>query len=236
MLFDPVNRVTLQPPLGVWRVEIPTLQPEKTDAYSAGIVWTPKFLPGFTMTADWYQLFTTDLILSRGDFAQVLLLSSGVVDPDGCGDGSGCRRMPGWILLTASALSAMHQAICSVSIRRPATPANVLCKAWMSLRSTNCRLNDCGKFTLSGGWNHFFTWKAQADPATGFTNFLGNYNNGTLPLAPGAIPWNKGFLRGEWQWRNFDFVATGNYIGDFQDDPASSWQRRSWSPEPIGES
>ena len=37
--------------------------PEKTDAYSAGIVWTPKFLPGFTMTVDWYQLFTTDLIL-----------------------------------------------------------------------------------------------------------------------------------------------------------------------------
>ena len=55
-----------------------------------------------------------------------------------------------------------------------------------------------------------------------FNSFLGNYNNGTLPLAPGAIPWNKGFLRGEWEWRHFDFVATGNYIGDFRDDPAST--------------
>ena len=76
-----------------------------------------------------------------------------------------------------------------------------------------------GKFTFSGGWNHFFTWKSQ--PGVGaFNSFLGNYNNGTLPLAPGAIPWNKGFLRGEWEWRHFDFVATGNYIGDFRDDPA----------------
>src|SRR5205814_5289250 len=76
-----------------------------------------------------------------------------------------------------------------------------------------------GKFTFSGGWNHFFSWKAQ--PGIGpFNSFLGNYNNGTLPLAPGAIPWNKGFLRGEWEWRHFDFIATGNYIGDFRDDPS----------------
>jgi outer membrane receptor protein involved in Fe transport len=27
-------------------------------------------------------------------------------------------------------------------------------------------------------------------------------------------------LRGEWEWRGFDFVATGNYIGDFHDDPS----------------
>ena len=77
-----------------------------------------------------------------------------------------------------------------------------------------------GKFTFSGGYNHFFSWKAQPGTGQPFNSFLGNYNNGTLPLAPGAIPWNKGFLRGEWEWRHFDFVATGNYVGDFRDDPA----------------
>ena len=76
-----------------------------------------------------------------------------------------------------------------------------------------------GKFTIYGGWNHFFAWKAQPGVGT-FNNFLGNYNNGSLPLAPGAIPWNKGFLRGEWEWRHFDFLATGNYVGDFRDDPS----------------
>jgi outer membrane receptor protein involved in Fe transport len=77
-----------------------------------------------------------------------------------------------------------------------------------------------GKFTFSGGYNHFFTWKAQPGQGQPFNSFLGNYNNSTLPLAPGAIPWNKGFLRGEWEWKHFDFVATGNYIGDFRDDPS----------------
>ena len=56
-----------------------------------------------------------------------------------------------------------------------------------------------------------------------FNDFLGNYNNGTLPLAPGAIPYNKGFVRTEWLWTlgpgELDFVAQVNYIGGFLDDP-----------------
>ena len=34
------------------KVATPNLVPETTDAYSAGVVWTPKFFPGFTMTLD----------------------------------------------------------------------------------------------------------------------------------------------------------------------------------------
>jgi hypothetical protein len=80
-----------------------------------------------------------------------------------------------------------------------------------------------GKFTFTLGYNHFFTWKISPLPGLPFNDFLGNYNNGTLPLAPGAIPFNKGFLRFEWEYKigpgNVDFVAQGNYIGDFEDDP-----------------
>src|ERR1051326_3005372 len=77
-----------------------------------------------------------------------------------------------------------------------------------------------GRFTFTGGWNHFFTWKGQAGPGNPTKSFVGNYDNQTLPFVPGAIPWNKGFLRGEWEWKHFDFVATANYIGDFRDDPS----------------
>ncbi len=81
-----------------------------------------------------------------------------------------------------------------------------------------------GTFTWSLGWNHFFTWKAEAIEGLGSTNFLGNFNT-ALPLTPGAIPFNKAFLRLEWQgaagWmKGLDFVMTGNYIGDMEDDPS----------------
>ena len=77
-----------------------------------------------------------------------------------------------------------------------------------------------GTFTLSGGWNHFFSWKAEPVAGAGSHNFLGDYNNGSLPLAPGGVPFNKAFLRGEWNWNHLDFVLTGNYIGDMEDDPS----------------
>jgi iron complex outermembrane recepter protein len=215
VLFDPhPSHTLLQPPEGIFRSGNLDLQAEKTNAYTAGIVWTPKFLPGFTMTADWYQFFTTDLILDGNLFAQVLLTNNVIapfIDPSGgdCGrvNDIGIIRDPDGNLLCINSHvgNAGKRHVQGIDVT-----ANY-----------EIPTERFGKFTFSGGWNHFFTWKTQ--PGAGvFNSFLGNYKNGTLPLAPGAIPWNKGFLRGEWEWRHFDFVATGNYIGDFIDDPAFS--------------
>lgn len=217
-LFDPYIGVTLQPPLGVWQGGNLQLQPEKTDSYGAGIVWTPKFFPGFTMTADWYQVFTTDLILSPANFAQVLLTAN-QPDPDGCGNGfvgdPDCMGGP------ADGVTRDPDTGNLLSIDADFGNAGKRHVQGVDVTATyELPTERFGKFTFSGGWNHFFTWKAQPGDGQPFNSFLGNYNNGTLPLAPGAIPWNKGFLRTEWEWRHFDFVMTGNYIGDFRDDPA----------------
>jgi len=177
------------------------------------------------MTIDWYQLFTKDLILSGANFAALALTASGnsllqggpaiFVDPDGCGGGSplgpgggpalGVTRFDtgGVDCIDAANSNAGKRLVQGIDVT---AVYELPTERW-------------GKFTFSGGWNHFFTWKAQADPTQGYHNFLGDYNNGTFPLAPGAIPFNKGFLRGEWEWRHWDFIVTGNYIGDFEDDP-----------------
>ena len=78
-----------------------------------------------------------------------------------------------------------------------------------------------GTFTLSSGYNYFFTWKAEPFTGAGTTNFPGDYNNGSVPLAPGAIPYHKGYLRGEWEWKGFDFTSTVNYISSFNDDSSA---------------
>ena len=68
-IFPPVTGIIKHPVF--WGGGNPTLRPEKTDAYSAGIVWTPKFIPGFSLTMDWYQLFTRDVILNGNYFAEL---------------------------------------------------------------------------------------------------------------------------------------------------------------------
>jgi iron complex outermembrane receptor protein len=200
-LFDPVTRQVLQPPGGVFIGGNTALKPEKTETWAAGLVYSPKFVPGFSLTADWYQVFTRNLIISGQDYAQLLLEAdpfnpaihrdefNNVVFIESLNNNAGKRFVQGLDV------TAVYQ-----------------------LPTTNF-----GQFTFTLGWNHFFTWKAEPVAGLGTHDFLGDYDSQSLPLAPGAIPFNKGFLRVEWEYKlgpgNIDFVAQGNYIGDFEDDP-----------------
>jgi len=221
-LFDPYKNAVLQPPNGVFQSGNPVLTPEKTDSYAVGLVYTPKWLPGFTMTMDLYQVYTRDVILSASDFAALALTLNGNFL---------AANQPN-VPLSAAPFADRIERDLSIDAATGRPRGNLLSIASQP-QNAGKRLVEglditavyeipterWGKFTLSGGYNHFFIWKAEPIEGNGTVSFLGNYNNGTVPLAPGAIPWNKGFLRGEWEWRHFDFVATGNYVGDFRDDP-----------------
>jgi iron complex outermembrane recepter protein len=177
------------------------LKPENTETWTAGLVYSPKFVPGFTLTADWYQIFTTDLLITPDDFAQLLLFTdpfnpairrdefNNVISIDSQVNNAGKRFVQGLDV------AAVYQ-----------------------LPTTNF-----GRFTFTLGWNHFFTWKAGL-AGTPLHNFLGDGFTQALPLAPGGVPNNKGFLRFEWEYKlgpgNLDFIAQGNYIGSMEDDPA----------------
>jgi len=230
VVFDSVTGSTLQPPEGVWQRGDTNAQPEVTTNWTAGLVYSPKFVPGFTISADWYQIYTTDLILNGNQFAQVLL-TQGVVDPDGFGNGSGTVDGPGGPGLGVTR-DAFGNVLAIDSVFGNAGTRFVQgldVQASYQLPTTNF-----GQFTFTLGWNHFFTWKASPGAGLPFNDFLGNYNNGTLPLAPGAIPFNKGFVRLEWEYKlgpgNLDFVAQGNYIGDFNDDPGFIFGNEVISP------
>jgi iron complex outermembrane receptor protein len=177
------------------------LKPEKTETWTAGLVYSPKFVPGFTLSADWYQVFTRDLIVAGADYAQVLLFA----DPFNPAIQRDEFNNP--VFIEALNHNAGKRLVQGLDVT-----------AVYQLPTTNF-----GQFTFTLGWNHFFTWKAEPIAGLGTHNFLGDYNTGTLPLAPGAIPFNKGLLRFEWEYKigpgNLDFVAQGNYVGDFDDDP-----------------
>lgn len=44
----------------------PSLDPEAADTYTYGVVFTPSFLPGFSLSVDYYSIEVTDLISSVG--------------------------------------------------------------------------------------------------------------------------------------------------------------------------
>ncbi|MEP6821347.1 MAG: TonB-dependent receptor [Chthoniobacterales bacterium] len=214
VLFDPAVGSTSQPTNGVFRGGNPNLSPETTDEYTTGLVYSPSFIHGLTLTVDYYNLFTTNLIVDGNSYAQ-FLLTSGIVDPDGAGNGAGFQGFPGGtgLGITRNGDGTIGSVDSSVFNAGRRNVQGLDITAVYQLPTSRF-----GTFTISGGLNHFFTYKIEAVPGQGYTNFLGDFS-ATLPLAPGAIPFNKGFLRGEWEWKGFDFNATMNYIGDYEDDP-----------------
>lgn len=200
------------PPNGIFEGGNPAVQPETTDSYSAGVVWGPINLPGFTVTIDGYQLYTNKVILDPGSYSRVLFTPK-IPDPDGCGLGTIPGGGPG-LGVTRDANGSVDCIDSGYANAGKRLVRGVDVTALYEIPAERL-----GKFTFSGGWNHFFTWKGQVSSGDA-VSFVGNFDNQTLPFAPGAIPWNKGFLRGEWEWRHVDLVVTGNYIGDFRDDPS----------------
>ncbi len=205
---DPFRGVVIQPPDGVFQKGNASLQPEKTDTYTAGLVYTPAFFKGFTMTVDYYQINTSSLILGPSSFAQLITTlnarngSFGITADQFRAGVIGVYRDSGDLRGINSQFSNSGKRLVegldmTATYELPTT-------AW-------------GKFTWTLGWNHFFRWKAEAVTGLGATNFRGG-NYTALPLAPGAIPNNKGFFRTEWEYRNFNFVATTNYIDGYHND------------------
>jgi hypothetical protein len=170
------------------------------------------------MTVDFYQIYTQNVILGSAEFAQLALTQNGnflaanFPQPGPPGPGAPFSD----IIRRAAVVPFAVESIDARSFNAGKRLVNGMdITAQYQIPTTNW-----GTFTFSLGYNYFFTWKAEPVAGTGTHSFLGDYNNGTLPLAPGAVPYHKGFLRGEWEWKGFDFVATTNYISSFNDDSA----------------
>ena len=214
VVFDPLIHDFTQPPNGVFVSGNPALTPEKTDTYTAGLVYTPKFLSGFTATVDLYQVYTTNVILDPGSFAQIAATANG--------NAGGGPDAPYADVVERAAGPGGPQTGEIISVAAQNQNASKRLVSGMDITATyQIPTHNWGTFTISTGYNYFFTWKAEPFVGAGTTNFLGDYNNGSVPLAPGAIPYHKGYLRGEWEWRGFDFVSTVNYISSFNDDSSA---------------
>ena len=119
-------------------------------------------MPGFTLTVDWYQIYTTNVIVGGNDFSQVLL-TQGVVDPDGYGNGFGIVNEAGPFAgqVGGTGLGITRDQFGDVlAIDSVSGNAGVRFVQGVDV-AMNYELptTNFGKFIFTLGYNHFFTWK-----------------------------------------------------------------------------
>lgn len=224
-IFDPFRNTTTQPYRAVVQGGNSTLQPEESKSWTAGLVFTPKWVKGLTLTVDYYQIRTLGVFLGGADFAQLLASVNGNSILNGSG---GTLGTFGYLYTDDNQPRTANQLVgrdSSGTIARIyANTANAAKRFVQGIDATvsyQLPWNQWGQFTLSAGANYFLSWKAEAVPGIGTTDFNGDFN-GSLPLAPGGIPRLKGFLRLEYAYKGWEWVGTMNYISSYNDD-SSFW-------------
>ena len=201
LILDPLDPITpggfVRPPGGTIVGGSVDLQPERTDNYSAGFVLTPRFVPNLTLTADYYQLNSEGVVVTG--FAQAAVVRNAL-------NGSFADQI---IRLPNGALFQVID-----------LPFNAARKAVEGIDVTGVYeipTEHFGKFTIMAAYNHLFRFNVQITPDAGFTNYLGRFQSSNLPISPGSLPYNKGYLQVQWEHKGFQFINTFNYVGDYKD-------------------
>jgi iron complex outermembrane receptor protein len=207
---DPQNGGAFEPETNTLIRSNPNLQPEDSRSFSAGFVYTPKYVPGLTYTMDFWDIERTGVIFAKAADAvlqdEARFLLGGPPLPPG---ESVERDAQGGI----SRITTINQNNSSQTARG------------VDFGLQYQRQTEWGTFTsftqVSYLYEFFFPQYAES---FGFTNGLPVYFNGNLAgvtTNPGAS--NEGWYRWrgdsrlDWAWHGFDLVATAHYIDGFRE-------------------
>jgi iron complex outermembrane receptor protein len=202
---DPLNNFAFEPETNVLVLSNKNLKPEDSESYSAGFVYTPKYVPGLNLSVDFWGI-RRDGVISSSPADEVLdrelhgkLLPGEVVERD---IGGGITRI---LTQTRNLGAQVAQGIdFSLYYQRPLP---------------------VGALTFLSDWTYLYNFEFQGGETFFGFSFLGmtpeDGNLVGLTTDPGLS--NEGFYewRGNtriaWDWKGLDLAATVRFISGFDE-------------------
>ena len=186
-----------EPEQNVVFTSTPTLQPEDSVSFTAGVVWTPKFIPGFTMTVDLWDTERTGEVIQSS--------IPGVLQREAEGG-----LLPGEIVQRDPA--GFISRIFVPFINSGSVKANGIDLGMQYVYPTSF-----GTFTSLTQVSYLQDFKIQLS-ATGRTSQLAGVATGGIASTAddGFLRW-KGIHRLDWAWNGWDLLGTVRYLDGFKD-------------------
>jgi len=197
---DPLNGGALEPETNVLVLSNPNLKPEDSESYSAGVVYTPKYVPGLTFSVDVWGI-QRDSVIGSDPADKVLarevagmLLPGEAVERDA---GGGITRI---ITQNRNLGEQSADGVDFTLLYQRQIPWGTL--TWLT------EVTWLYDFRFPGGETAFGLGLGGGN-LVGFTTSPGASNEG-------FYEW-KGQTRLDWAWNGFDFVVTVRYIDGFDE-------------------
>ncbi|MEY4386735.1 MAG: hypothetical protein RLY20_2018 [Verrucomicrobiota bacterium] len=143
----------------------PTLEPETSDNWSAGIVYEPKKVPGLTLSIDWGYIHQKSAIADYDPYYVLQNFPNNVVrDPN------------------THEISTLTNTWANLGARKV---------QFIDFGGTYVRPTDLGQFTFTGDFTWLYSWKDQTAQGEPFTEYRGTYQYPEW-RGVGSLFWEKG--------------------------------------------
>ncbi|HEX4667333.1 MAG TPA: TonB-dependent receptor plug domain-containing protein [Chthoniobacterales bacterium] len=201
-----------EPEQNVVFTSTPTLQPEDSTSFTAGIVWSPKFIPGFTMSIDVWDTERTGQVIQSSIPAILNREENGGL-------------LPGEIVQRDA--SGFISRIFVPFINSGATTASGVDLGLQYVYPTNF-----GTFTSLTQVSYLDSYEFQGTPDARTAQLAGVATGG---IADGAS--NDGFLRWrgvhrlDWSWNGFDVLGTARFTDGYHEllpNSHNHWVSQTW--------
>jgi iron complex outermembrane receptor protein len=195
---DPQNGGAFEPETTTLIQSTPTLSPEDSETFSGGFVWTPKFVPGLTVSTDIWQIDRTGVVESAFLDAVLARELAGTLLP-----GERVERLPDGTI-TRIVVSNRNEA---------AQKANGVDFGLQYVKETSF-----GTFTSITQVTYLNSFEIQR-VAGGVVEQLAGVTTNPGQSQEGYYRW-RGNTRLDWAWHGFDLVGTARLISGFiEQDP-----------------
>ena len=199
----------------------PNLKPEEAYEWTYGAVWTPKFIKGLTLSADWYHIDLRNLtgILAPAFIVNTNFKTATMFAPNGAPLNGQFQS-----LITRDPLSG---AILNVT----ATEQNLTriitegldYEANYQLDTSIFRHGDFGRFTITFNGVYLARYRRQASPAEPRVDLTGQFLGA---ISGGALPQNRWYASLFYDLGGLDAGATVHFIGQTSDLPGAQTNGR----------
>jgi len=196
---DPQNGGAFEPETTTLIQSTPTLSPEDSETFSGGFVWTPKFVPGLTVSTDLWQIERTGVVQSAFLDAVLARELAGMLLP-----GERVERLPD-NTITRIVVSNRNEA---------SQKANGVDFALQYQYPTT----SFGTFTSLTQITYLNSFEVQR-VAGGPVEQLAGVTTDPGASQEGYYRW-RGNTRLDWAWKGFDLIGTARLISGFiEQDP-----------------
>lgn len=190
----------------------PALKPETAQNYTAGFVYSPKYVKGLTVSADWFRIEQSNVAGSVDQF---------ILDQNFRGGGPTNPGAPYANLINYDAATKSY-----ISLTAPTLNLSRRVIEGIDTQVTyEIPTESLGTFTLTGFAAIFTRFEQEDLPGTGLTDRLGDFTDPSQGFGLGSIPRFKGTFSGFWAFKQFEFGLTANYVASYLDDVKAGFDR-----------